>query len=693
MVKRVFAIIGIVLGSVAAFVGAVFGVMAAMGKFKTPVVYPTQLDFLNNDQVVIERVAFNTELDWDKQGEGVKPDIYTITLQGTNSTQKHDVNKNNCFIWFENNVGANLITLCDENGKPLEKDDKNYYKVKCNEPIHYMINKVDYDTLQDGKVMLKARSVNEKCETLTPFTLWIDREIEKISINTQSAPIEFDQNIDAGVGIPLEFNYDVETEYSLKPISKESAKEIELFYFAKGYSTDYLRVTLDEIANTASPLNQLFTYNEEKDVLVFEAKKAGTYTFYLGAFKTYEAKQIYNDAIEGLTLETPNHHQINFKLPNNEYAMAITTVTIDVKNIEIGEIAMTGGVVVLNLYSEQDYISLNGISNVPGAKDNNLELVMKKNAGGESVIDNSRFNEATFEGISYASQDFDIEKLPKFENAEGTEITINDGDTVYKPKLTNKKIKGEGSGYYTIVDYVYTEGDNDEQVKYYCSNGMAAYDEENETYKLIKTGTYLNFFVKQSKTIAGVTVEQYVQVDDEKFDFVAEKDQNSWKLISKNMPNLVDGESLVLGVLVVNSFGESRIEKLFASIPVSVDPMPFVYEIKQPETILGITFSETREVYKETDFDKIVSITQGSYNVGLLFIEKETDPKKPLIVDTIDKITFVKNGVTYVLVGYIEEIKDPETNQVVEYKFINKVRLNKNVTSLNNEFFIVPIFF
>ena len=51
--KRVFAIFGIVFLGVAAFAGAVFGVLALMGKFKTPIVYPTELVFLDNDKIVV----------------------------------------------------------------------------------------------------------------------------------------------------------------------------------------------------------------------------------------------------------------------------------------------------------------------------------------------------------------------------------------------------------------------------------------------------------------------------------------------------------------------------------------------------------------------------------------------------------------------------------------------------------------
>lgn len=706
MVKKVFAIIGIVLGSVAAFVGAVFGVMAAMGKFKTPVVYPTQLEFLNNDQVVIERVAFDTERDWDKQGEGVQPNIYTLTLKGSNSKEKHSVNKQKCYLWFEGNVGSNLITLCDENGKPLEKNEKNYYTVKCNEPIHYMINKVDYSTLQDGKVMLKARSVNERCETLTPLTLWIDRQVEKITLNAGDLASDvqgFEQQVHAGVGIPLEFKYNTQTEYSLKPISKESEKEIELFYTAKGYSTDYLKVTPEEVANQASPLHNFFEYDEENNVLTFEAKKAGTYIFYLGAFKTYESKQKYEDSIVNETIQNPNYHKVNYKI-NNESAMAITKVTILVKNIEIGDVAMTGVGVVQNLYSKTDYISLNGVSGVVGAKDNNLQLTMKKYVGNETAIDSSRFVEAEFGNVEFANSTEDIESLPVFESVdlentvtakcdnkgEKVAATVDNKKVECKNQLSKITILDDLSNEYTIVEYVsYSTTDKDAnpiEVKLYCSNGMAAYN-NNLGYKLIRTGTYLNYFVKDEEG-------KLTQTTNDQFQYEATKveDSNSWNVISKNIPNLEDEESLVLGVLVVNSFGESRTEKLFESIPVSVNPMPFESEIKKSEITLNITFGndlnkdgkyEKAEIqttnYDGIDFEDIVSITGGSYNVGLLFVEE----KQSKFIKTIDKINFEKDETKYVLVGYVETTTNQETGETTN-KFVNRVELNGNLDSQNN---------
>ncbi len=187
-VKKIFAIIGIVLGSATAFVGAVVGVMAAMGKFKTPVVYPTVLEFAKTQETIIERKTFNTEL---KDGfgkiiwEGQDATKYSFMLSGSNPDEEHEVNQKDCYLWFKDSESAQLITLCDKNGKPLEKDANNRYLVQCNEPIYYMVNKLEDYSLgaTDGIVELMARSINETLKTPdSPMTIWIDRSVQGVYV-------------------------------------------------------------------------------------------------------------------------------------------------------------------------------------------------------------------------------------------------------------------------------------------------------------------------------------------------------------------------------------------------------------------------------------------------------------------------------------------------------------------------------
>ena len=116
--KKVFKVIGIVLASALGFVGAVIGVMAAMGKFKTPIVYPTVLEFAVTEQTIIETKTFNPKLKnpdgsiaWEGQFQDAQkaPQIYSFELNGTNPNSEHEVNKTSCYLWFENITGKDLI--------------------------------------------------------------------------------------------------------------------------------------------------------------------------------------------------------------------------------------------------------------------------------------------------------------------------------------------------------------------------------------------------------------------------------------------------------------------------------------------------------------------------------------------------------------------------------------------------------
>ena len=86
MKKKIFAIIGIVLASVLVFAGAVFGIMALMGKFDEPEVYPVRLQFENNEQTIVY--------------DSANPDFrYSFVLNGYSDSES-ELNRKNCYIYF-----------------------------------------------------------------------------------------------------------------------------------------------------------------------------------------------------------------------------------------------------------------------------------------------------------------------------------------------------------------------------------------------------------------------------------------------------------------------------------------------------------------------------------------------------------------------------------------------------------------
>lgn len=657
--KRVFAIFGIVFLGVAAFAGAVLGVMALMGKFKTPIVYPTELVFLDNDRIVIEGQTYNPAMPWNEQ----LLQVYKIELEGTNSSEEHPVNQKDCYIWFYQNVGSNLITLCNAEGEPLVKDSNNRYKVKCNEPIYYLINKVDEDAVTDGKVMLMARSENNKAQADVPLTLWIDRKIEQINVvdtNLNSEkPTTVTQHITVGVDISFDFEYEIKTPLSLKPIGKESEKQIELYYVATGYSADYIRITEEETLNPESPVSEIVSF--EDNVFSFKASKAGQYVFKIGAFKTYQYKMDYLASIEGQTITNPNYHRTSCLLSDGSPAMVLTTLTVTVENIDVNEAGFRGTNVVLNLYSDKDYITLNGTSGVEGAKDNNLELYMKK-GDYNWVYDNSRFDEVTMAGFADAW----AEKVPEF-ISPSTSQRYN-VESLYFGDLVLSNVYLDKDKKLNIIERFETGTD-----EYYCMNGVAVWDEENNAIRMLKEGSYLNFYVQDINEN-----ETFLADFNYSASTLGSGDNKTWNITTKEIPNLLEGQELKMGILVVNKRGKFEIGKFFDTVDVLISEVVIDYSVKTAVADLDVSFLDATQNggktlhFAEKPFDDFVTINSGSYNAVVLVT------KEPSIIKTVQTIKFTVGTEEYYLVG------DVEVDEVTGEKiFVNKVVVDQDVSSLN----------
>ena len=676
--KKVFKVVGVVLAAVLGFVGSVVGVMAAMGKFKTPVVYPTVLEFAIREQTIIERKTFDTGLkdptgtggvDWKSQDAT----IYSFVLSGTNPSEEHAVNKKDCYLWFNDASSQQLITLCDIDGKPLEADSNNRFLVKCNEPIYYMVNKVDYDEQTDGKVLLQARSVNENLKRPEyPMTIWIDRSVESVYVKDldwtddyfQKSYVDasgvITQEISVGVDVGFGFTYfvgagkdviDDDIALSIKPIEKESAKEIELYYNVEGmnYGTDYLRVTEDEILKAGSPLNSILTY--ENGVVKFKASSAdkAQHVFYVAVFRTYQAKEEYYASIEGMSINQPNYH----KLINAD--MAITTFKVNVLNVDVTNVELAENDIVLNLYqNDKIYIQ-------DETKHNNLGLTMLRKDENTSIEDTTRFDEVDF--VDFTG-DVWSERTPIFISQ-----TDEDESWEYEGNITGVEVKTTPiliGGNLKIVDYVRKTGTED---KLYCGNGVAVWNEENNTIQLLNAGSYLSFYLDN----AGEYIVSNFECDIEANGSGTGK---YWDITSKTMP---DGD-LFVGILVVNNSGLFIWNNFFKTRPVTVSSLSINAEYLKNSQDFEITFEEGGEEniqYQEFDFNHFINIQSGSYNACVLVAPVNDDGGEPItqIVETIDTIIFNVDGKDYVLVGYINEENG---------KFVNAVKVNSDVT-INNK--------
>ena len=680
MVKKIFKIFGIVLGAVTAFVGAVVGVMAAMGKFKTPIVYPTVLYFAVTEETIIEQIPYS-------EGTKQTATLHSFMLVGTNPDEpEHEVNQKDCYVWFNDGESAKLITLCDAYRNPLKANSNNRYLVKCNEPIYYMINKLDGDTQTDGLVELVARSTNDTLKSpQNNFNIYIDRIADDVFVDGWGTPnIDKDngnnQQITVGIDIEFKFDYVVGVENNaikdenalvLKPIAKESRKEIELYYNVEGkdYGTDYVKVTTEEIQKPESPLNSILTYKDGGYVFKQQTNTPRSHTFYIVVYKTYEDKFDYETRFGEQTLINPNHHKLTAENPTTGKSyVSKTELTINVEDIEISEVEFTGQNVVLNLYSENDYITLNGTSGVDGAKDNNLGLSMKKGVGESQIEDDTRFDEITMNGFAWSDKTAVFEAV----TAGNTTLTWDTAitrDVCYSTISLSEDLE--------IINYLKLAGEDE---RYYCTNGVAVFDNSDRTVKVLKAGSYLNFFVQHSAN----STTTYKLAD---FEYTATSFGNgskkSWNIVSETLPQLTNNanvsESLCLGILVVNKSGEFVLGNYFDTIPVSLNPVGLSFDVLQESAEFDIEFEEQDGEYDGIDcstskpFTDFIKINSGSYN-ACVFVVKEKDD---VIVDTIPNVKYIIGDETYVLVGYFTDPEDKST-------FVNAVRVNKNVTKANN---------
>lgn len=671
--RKIFRMIGIVLGSVFGFTGAVFGVLAAMGKFKTPVVYPTILEFAEQEQVVIERIAYD---------EGVNnATLYSFVISGTNPESKHEVNQKSCYLWFEDFTSSNLIVLCDQYRNPLVPDKNKRYLVNCNEPIYYMVKKVDDNYETDGKVTLRTRSTNDTLKAPdNHLVIWIDREVESVFIKDKSWSEDYwkstysteggqnKQSITVGVDMSFNLQYAVDTPLSLKPISKEGEKEIELYYVATGYSNDYLRVTKQEIENPNSPLNSLFVYDNE--VLKFKTSNPGLYQFYLAVFPTYARKAIYEAALQEGAIS--NYDKLVINNESDEIYMTLTELNVVVENVEISEAGFLSNGVVLDLYADNNYITLNGVSGVEGANDNNLQLYMKKGTGANSIYDETRFDEVTMSGFA---GDVWSTKTPRFVASTAT------GEQQWDASILSTDIKltdihlGEGL---TIIDCLQDGAGN----KFYCENGVAVLDTNgtpetsDDEIKIIKSGSYLNFYTQS--TVDGLTSYNIADFD-YSTQILNSHTNKTWNIVAKEIPD----DNLCLGILVVNNSGKFYWNNFFKTVDVELNPIELTYdwlEFNSQDVSFNkelkianfnLTFNDDGTInYRNLLIDNIFTAKTGSYDACVFMVEKSDKN----IVNTIDNVTFSKDGKQYVLVG---------EKDLITGKFINSIRVNDKVANDN----------
>lgn len=678
MVKRVFAIIGIVLGSALVFAGAVIGVYALMGRFRTPVVYPSRLEFVESEQTIVN----------DNQNG-----LYYFILNGY-SNSENEVNQKNCFIDVLD--GTDLIQLCSSNGENLTEyvDENgnrypNRYLVQCNERIYYKLKNIGASHFNDstyGRILIQARDERGQHQS-NQLTIWVDRKIDEILIGEYNGenPIivgeitneanETIQTIPVGLEVSQYFNILVEPNYSLRPISREEEKIVEIYYFD---SDEYVLIDNDNITDY-----NFLHLDQDTNQMYFETADAGSYTFKIAVFDTYASREAYLSDESNLT-------DSNFERINN---MVNTTVVFNVVNSDIEEVGFESSGISFNLYDESSMT----LSSLDDATPNNLGLYMLQNDR-ETF---SRFNEVDFTMDS---------------NFQTDRITLESTDGTYSIVLTNDGTPQavlEGFGYnspdnvfsYQILESdsnyvleIYNRGNPTEVVltltiemsnialersvdgdvekldkilinKFTCEYNLATIEfmaSSGVTFldigesitnltnlTLLKTGSYLEFYIYDYDT------QKYYKFDNIEYSVtsVGSGREKTFNIIMQNnpIPSLATSENLMLGILVVNANGESYFDFVDVNIQeLALDP-EFV---NGDEITLNVDYVSAGEdnfvpVYDSMNFDEIINIVEGTYDACVFVTPYSAEGNYD--VEVLEGVTFIdRTGNKYVLVGTFE---------------------------------------
>lgn len=672
-VKKVFAIIGIVMGCVAVFVGGVLGVMAIMGKFKTPEVRPEKIYFENSEQVIVAQY----------EDDNNKDVIYSFVLKGENNSYDVDVNIRECLIWFDK--GKDLITLCDKDGKPLTSNNQDRYTVNCNETIYYKLQAYDEDQTLDpenttnGKVVLKARTSDGLKEASEDLTIWIDRSVTSVFLSYGNIPEAIkgqalEQTINIGKDSEVEFDYIVNPEISLQPISKESAKVVELYYDEPS-TDDYVLVNLENIKNPSYNLKNLFDVakTEETGKLVFKSSivtNGNYHQFVIAIFPTYNQRDEYLSLL-------PKEGEDNARRIGN---MLTTSLSVAVVNSSVDRVTMGTGTVNLHLFSQNDKIYLHN-----SEEDNNLNVLMEY----EGQNTNIRYDEVVFDGIKPSRfsgspvfereteqagvlKEIDFSKYT-VTNFSGNSITLKEKDSIKTISLSSVNTSITIDGYTIINSFVY------DGATYYCKNGIAFIRESDKDVKLLNSGSYLDFYIRE-----GNNPYTYVKTTDSDIKYSVEKSGSGansyWNIvIEKISDEILDGtQDLVLGLMVANNDGKFNATNMFATkiAKVNIDDLTYS-QTKTEQTLKYVVGNVQQEEYA---FETFFEIGGGSYNACVLCISE--DDLTNALVEYINAY-YTIDETKYYVVGYFNG--EDFVNSV-------KVKNNENITKdTTNQLYLLQL--
>lgn len=633
MGKRILKIVAIVLASTIGFVGAVVGVMALMGKFKKPIVYPDRLSFADAELTIVDY--------------GDDASHYFVLNGFANDGQ--EVNQKSCYLWFDNGVGEDLITFKDAKKQP----NSEFYIVNCNEPIYYTVNKNAIENTENefGKVVLRARDTRNRVSSSNTQTIFVDVAVKDVYLSKY-----FDKYVNLGdtktQTINLNLNTDLIFEFGVNPANalnpiKDKGKKIVEIYYDVAPASDYLRVD-DNFVNVTAQANNPYkftiTKNSDGNYVLKSGAENSSFTFIIAVFESYEAKDNFEQAINNS--QNPNDYRTN--------NMVSTKVVVNIQNQDVDDVSISKPL-NLTLYKNTQFTAngqLDGIG-----------LTMTRD--GKQVED--RINELNFNFLT--DENLFINNGIEFTNDEQTIIFANNKVSLQgfqdyhqasydyvisenKLTITNTNLSfvlNKGTVTIGNKEYFTLQVDNGGEFK--CSTGAAFI--ENNTIVALKNGSYLEFFTQNENGI-------YAYADN--FEHTTSTTNNGTLVFNVKAKNKV--ENLFIGALVVNNDGS--LKTAFNSANINIADQPVAFKDGSTNLTLNINYllegdSYTTN-YSNVMLNDVLMQNDSSYNAFVMITESTNTA-----ICTVNGLKYKVGELEYSIVGYFEG-----------NEFVNAIKVNPN---------------
>lgn len=668
MGKKIFKIVGIMFASVIGFVGAFFGVMALMGKFDTPIVFPNRLEFVDSEQMIV----YNESLEGDNE------QWFSFTLNGF-SDSGAQVNQKNCYVYFDKNTpkGAELITLYDKNKNLLSKDKNGYYAIECDEPVYYRVKRnissSHFYAQPYGKVVLKAIDDKKQIRS-NDLTIWVDRAVEEIRHATASVQGST-QRIQVQMENTVTFDYVVSPAHALNPISRNGyagGKIVELYYVDKAEGNERYVFVDDSFIQKYN-----FLHKDDNGKYCFSSNVGGTYEFVMGVFESFEAKDIYlsnpssatNDPIERLSNMVTKYLEIVVITDNISRAEMISDISID-------------------LYAD-NYVSLLTAGMVDNVQSTPMGLQMYVNTSGGEQLTYNRFGNVQF-GTTVYDYKTDVyfngmrfNQAVQYDSTTHEYYVMHNGTDKYVIELSPYTIPAPDGSINTIVDSVTFDSQSYESDSNVVVLNTKDNGSEPPTYTLQRliSGSYLALLDKDETTgIHSPTVIDY----EASLAHAGTGDckDRMWKIVAKEEAN-----NVYLCAIIVNDKGYTFTSSHITfntqdmSAPQFYTTNAEVYvEYERHGTGDNI---EYLPVYVGKDAVGVNGIAKQPVNVtydACVFVTKQLPEGENYEIDVIKEVVFSNGPTNYVLVGYYDGLE-----------FQNKVRAKEGATGATQQIYLVQL--